>query len=108
MSKQKTEEVAGRILVARRYNNGSDSQEETTLPIMTFETTPAQVTARFGLTLNLGNYESARCDCYVTLPCYLEEIDSALKSSWDIAEKEVQKQVESIRATPKATRTPGK
>jgi hypothetical protein len=94
MSKsQKTESVAGKIWVSRHYGKHRDDEhEQVDLEVRTFDVEPAYVKAGYGLTMNLGNYESARCDCGVTLPCYVEEIPEALKKAWDIAESEIQKQ----------------
>jgi len=55
-------------------NEESDSKS---IKVHKFQTTPAMVTVRYGLTLNLGNYESARVDVEVSVPCYKEEIDDA-------------------------------
>lgn len=45
---------------------------------------PANVMVEYGLTLNLGNYESARLAVSVTVPCAVEEIDAthAAASQW--------------------------
>jgi len=92
---------AGTLLVRSHFKKKSKNQKEVKLKVQTFDTEVAHVTARYGLTLNLGNFESARCDCYVTLPCYVEEMGGALKEAWEIAEKEVQAQVECIRGDAK-------
>ena len=91
--KQKTEMAPGKMWVSRQYGKHREEEnEQVDLEVRTFEVEPAYVKAGYGLTLNLGNYESARCDCGVTLPCYIEEIPEALKKAWYIAEAEIQKQ----------------
>jgi hypothetical protein len=96
---QKTEQVRGKIWVSRSYPKSArkpDEEEQLDLEVRKFETEPAWVKAGYGLTINLGNYESARCDCGVTLPCYLEEVPDAMKKAWEIAEAEIQKQRKAV------------
>ena len=88
--------VKGKIWVSRMHN-GEEVHDEKELEVQQFEVEPAYVKASYGLTLNLGNYESARCDAGVTLPTYVEEIDDAFKRAWKIAQEEVQSQVKEIR-----------
>lgn len=38
---------------------------------------PATVKFAVGMTISLGNYESLRIDCGVSLPCRVEDIDAA-------------------------------
>lgn len=54
---------------------GREETESGTMEIRPFETNPATVSVKGGATVNLGNYESARVDVMLTVPCYLEEID---------------------------------
>lgn len=102
MAKAKPKAVAGKIWTTRQFSVsgkpvGQEISVDTPLEVRVFETEPATVTASYGLTLNLGNYESARCDAGVTLPCYREEVESAFKEAWSIAEEQVSKQVADIR-----------
>lgn len=94
----------GKIWVTSTYPKGAigsgdsvETHDEIELEVRVFETEPAHVRAGYGLTLNLGNYESARCDAGVTLPCYVEEVDSAIEEAYRIAEEKVQAQVGGIR-----------
>ena len=54
---------------------GNEETESGTMEIRPFETHPATVSVKGGATVNLGNYESARVDVLLTVPCYLEEVD---------------------------------
>jgi len=47
------------------------------IEIAGFAVEPARVQVDYGLTLSLGNFESARLGVSVSLPCYREEIDEA-------------------------------
>jgi len=93
---EKGHKVRGKKWVSAHYR-GNDSGGEEELEAQIFEVEPAWVEASYGLTINLGNYESARCDAGVKLPTYVEEIPEAFKRAWSLAEEEVQKQVEEIK-----------
>ena len=43
--------------------------EEDVVAVHKFETEPATVSVDYALTMNLGNYESARISVSVTVPC---------------------------------------
>lgn len=92
----------GLLTVRRQFRkNGEDTSSEendTPLEVQTFEVEPAKVYAEMGLTLNLGNYESARVLVGVGLPCYAEEVDAALAAAKLLAEAAVEKEVNEIRA----------
>ncbi len=68
-----------------------------------FETQPALIQRGYGLTLNQGNYESARVDVSLTLPCYVEDLEHADEYARKFVEERIQKEVASVRggADPK-------
>jgi hypothetical protein len=49
-----------------------ESSEEGTLEVHAFVTTPAEVDLTYGFTVNMGNYEFARIDVGIKVPCYKE------------------------------------
>ena len=69
------------LFVTKQYKLGGKlgepSTKEEVLAIQRFVTEPAKVSFALGLTLNIGNYESARIDVGVALPCYREELHDA-------------------------------
>ena len=69
------------LFVTKQYKvggkEGEPSTKEETLSIQRFVTDPARVSLEMGLTLNLGNYESARISVSVSVPCYREEAHDA-------------------------------
>ena len=70
--------VPAQVFVSRQYGkNGEPLTKEETLAIHRFVTEPASVSLELGLTLNLGNYETARLSVSITLPCYKEEAHEA-------------------------------
>ena len=87
----------GKLWVTRHFPGEEEKTEQTDFAVQDFEVEPAWVKAGYGLTVNLGNYESARCDAGVTLPTYVEEIPGAFARAWEIAKSEIQDQVKDIR-----------
>lgn len=92
----KKQVVKGKITVSTHYKDYSDEREEL-LDIQAFDGPIAYASAKYGLKLNLGNYETALCECGITLPCYVEELSAAYKKAWLLIEAELQNQVEKIR-----------
>jgi len=94
---------AGVITVLSHYPSQDESEKETEvwkekrIEAKTFESEPAHAGAKFGLTLNIGNYESIRVDATVTLPCYPEEMRAALEEAFRIAESTVKAEVKDIK-----------
>lgn len=74
------EEVAIAFVDGRFLHRGKEykatAKEEIVLAHQ-FEGPVAHITRGYGLTLNLGNYESARFDVTLKLPCHVEDIDAA-------------------------------
>lgn len=73
------------------HNNETvdSSTKEDDVCVKVFETTPAIVGVDYGITINLGNYESARVNISLQFPCYKEEIDDA----YDFASKWVEDRI---------------
>ena len=46
---------------------------EETIQIRPFATDPAKVRVGRGVTINMGNFESARIDISIEMPCYVED-----------------------------------
>jgi hypothetical protein len=98
-------EVATKEVISHFTKDGSrvdpDSELIETLEVFDFAVPPGYVEANYGLTLNLGNYESARCDVTIKVPCYVEEMDRALKFASSKAEKVIQDEVVKIKGPRK-------
>lgn len=76
----------------------SDSDATDTIGVHRYATEPARVTVEYGLTVNMGNYESARVSISVSVPCYKEELEDAYKFAEKWAQDRVQVEVDSIRS----------
>lgn len=74
-----------------------DDIKDRIIKIGVFKTEPAKVTVQKGLTINLGNYESARFTVGVELPCYVEEVKGLLVELNDLVEARVKQEVTDIR-----------
>lgn len=85
-------------VVSRTYGKiGAPEAKDETIEVKAFVTQPATVEIGYGLTLNIGNYESARVDVKVSVPCYREETDAAYEYAKAWAEERVKQEVLSVR-----------
>lgn len=100
MPKTEEQEHAIIAIVDNRFIHNSEPKTEV-LGVVKFETTPAIVRRGYGLTLNLGNYESARIDVSIELPCYVEDIDRADEFACNWVGERIIAERESIRGTDK-------
>ena len=92
----------GKVFVTSQYGNhstiGDTVEEEIEVGTFGEGVSPASVTVQYGLTLNQGNYESARIDVGVTLPCYREEIDGAVEEAKAIVSRKLSESVKGIKS----------
>jgi hypothetical protein len=58
---------------------GEAEETDEVLEIHKFATQPANVRVEMGMTINLGNYESAKISVCLSVPCYKEEADAAFE-----------------------------
>jgi len=86
-------------------NIGLPASKDEEIAVRTFVTNPAMVEIGYGLTLNIGNYESARIDVRVSLPCYVEETDQAFAFAKKWTEERIQTEVKEIRKIASGTKT---
>lgn len=76
---------------------GPEQVSNELLAVRTFVTEPAHVGIDMGLTLNLGNFESARIDVRLSEPCYVEEKDDAYNASKSWVEARLMSEVRDVR-----------
>jgi hypothetical protein len=73
--------------------NKMDETEEVTKEVEVFETDPAYVMVKAGVTRSLAQYESLRVDVSVSMPCYKEMVqqtyDATAEMVADMLENEV-------------------
>lgn len=89
ISKEAFHEVRKTILGKEQVDTGR-------IRIRPFVTTPANVSVKAGATVNLGNYESARVDVMLSVPCYIEEIDEVYEQTKDWVDRMVKKEYDEL------------
>ena len=98
--------LATTAVVTRTYGKiGAPEISDEKLEVRTFVTAPASVEIGYGLTLNIGNYESARIDVKLSVPCYREEADEAFAYAKKWAEERVQQEVKEVRKIASGTKS---
>jgi hypothetical protein len=100
--KPQSQDAAVQMTVSHRFRRGNGEEKIITdkseqLPMQKFETTPAVVRRSYGMTMNLGNYESARIDVSVDVPCYVEDIHLADEWAANFCEERVKEEVGRVR-----------
>lgn len=70
----------------------SSAESEDIIAVHKFTTEPAKVMVDYALTINLGNFESAKIGVSVTVPCYVEEVDRAYEFAQAWAEERLTKE----------------
>jgi hypothetical protein len=88
-------------MVENRFVYKKETQRETSseevVAIVQFEGPIAKVRRGYGLTLNLSNYESARVDVGIEVPCYLVDVDVADEWARKWVERRMVQEVENVR-----------
>lgn len=99
------------VEVSRQFKKAGDKSwddaappevKEEKLAVHRFVTAPATVGVDLGLTINTGNFESARISVSVTVPCYREEVESAYEWAKNWVEEKVKTEVADIQAMKKS------
>ena len=97
-SKQEKRQASGEegvITVSRTMFNQIDEEKEF-IKIRPFATTTAKVGVKLGRTINLGNYESARIDVMIEMPCYVEEAPKVYGDVFSLAEERLMTETDKI------------
>jgi len=75
--------VSGEITVSKQFTEAGkilhEEDRSESLQVRSFKTEPAYAKFGGGNTVNLGDYNGARLYVEVSIPCYLEELPSAMK-----------------------------
>jgi len=73
------------------------SQDEELVSVQKFVTVPAEVEVGYALTMNLGDFESAKLSITLRVPCYVEEKDEAFVFAQKWVEDRITKERDLIR-----------
>lgn len=97
-----SQEIEGFRYVERTYSKSGDllinKSNQEKIKVKKFFGKVAEVECSSGITINLGDYESAKVFCSVKLPCYVEEIEEAQKCAFKYVENALVQQVEEVRS----------
>ncbi len=72
------------------------TEEKKLIQIRPFATEPAHICVKLGRTINLGNYESAKIDVSVDIPCYVEECQRVYKEVMDFVQERLTEEVSKV------------
>ncbi len=86
-----------RLLGGGERETVSEKTDEKMIRVGVFQTAPARVNINKGLTLNLGNYESARVSVGFEMPCYVEEVKEVTEVVNQMVEDRLQAEVVEVR-----------
>lgn len=85
MEKNESRTLEGEALITVHRTKSTkvldEFSEGETILVRKFETAPAYVCNKVGVTKNMGNFESVRIDVGVKIPCYTEEINEVEKQA---------------------------
>lgn len=95
-----TIEQSSQVFVTKTFKEDSESAEEV-IAVHRFITEPAKVEFRVGITVNLGNFESARVDVGVMIPTYREEVEAATEFAKQFVTARLVAEVEEIKSSNK-------
>lgn len=94
------EEVAIAFVDGRFLHRGKEyraTAKEEIVHVHKYEGPVARIKRGYGLTMNLGNYESARFDVTLELPCHVEDVDAADEFARAWVEKRCEAEVAEVR-----------
>jgi len=72
-------EHKGMLTVTKSIPGEDEEVSDEHIEVRPFKSEVARVRVSKGLTINMGNYESARIDVDLMLPCYPEEVKEMMK-----------------------------
>lgn len=88
---------AGVIHVVRKlFSDGEvvDHEDAEEIEVQEFQTDPAYVTVKAGLTKQIRDYESLRVDVSLSVPCYLEDVPATFDAVAEIVAMRLQSEVD--------------
>jgi hypothetical protein len=91
----------GRLEVTRTVLGKEDTTSDT-ISVRPFETNPASISVKAGATVNLGNYESARVDVMLSMPCYIEEIEEVYPKVKEWVDGKLAEEYQELKAAAKS------
>lgn len=93
MEKKNVKSTLSRLKGGLWVTVDEEIKREETIEITPFESEAACVALDAGMTVNMGNYQSAKVGVMIAMPCYPEEFDAVYKTVKATVEKIVQEEV---------------
>lgn len=97
--------VRDAIMEVRKTMFGKEEVSQDRIRIRPFVSSPSTVSVKAGFTKNLGNYESARVDIMLTMPCYPEEIDGIYEEVKDWVDSRIDYLWKELEGEKKSAKT---
>ena len=92
----KINEKEGAVTVTRTQF-GETTEKREKIKIRPFVTDTATVSVKYGATISMGNYQSARIDIMLSVPCYTEEIREVYYQTRDQVYNLVDQEIKKIK-----------
>lgn len=87
------------VIRVKRTKFGQTTEKEEIISVRPFATATATVGYNGTRTVNLGNYNSIKVGVFCSLPCYVEELDSAFKAAKKFVEDRMEIEIEEIESS---------
>ena len=91
----------GFVATTRTYKEGGvvtkEESSEELIDVRMFEGEIAHVGHNARMTISLGNYESVQVGVHCTLPCHIEELNSAYTTAKAFVDKKLNEEVKQVR-----------
>jgi len=78
-----------------------DEKDDQEIEIMPFEGETARVGLDAQMTINLGNYQSAKVGVFLSVPCYIEEVSEVYEVVKRTVEQRMGEEVEELKEMKK-------
>lgn len=101
---EKVKVKSGYMKVHRTYTKSGEIVKEVDgdselIEVPTLTGPTATVSADMGATINLGDYNSAKINVFISVPCYVTEIDNAFLFARNKADELLKKEISSIKGS---------
>ncbi len=95
--KQKEASVVVSTTILQNKEVMSEKEDRERIKIRPFVSATASVGVKYGMTINLGDYSSARIDVMVNSPCYPEEMLQVFNQCCKMGDAWLSREIEKIK-----------
>lgn len=97
---KKVRRTEGTISVSKTLLGHQESSSEK-IKVRPFLTETANVGVKYGMTIPMGDYSSARIDIMINAPCYVEEMLEVFKQCSVMADDLLSKEIQKVKGEEK-------